>query len=83
MYLFPWLGNLLLGDQIGLFKLLMIPPQHEVCSKHMNLMFGEIRDKLERQDTAIANLQRGQQPIAHNVRGNNGVLSWERKMAMT
>ena len=27
--------------------------------EHMNLMFGEIRDKLERQDTAIANLQRG------------------------
>ncbi|KAH9763304.1 hypothetical protein KPL70_001120 [Citrus sinensis] len=38
--------------------------------EHMNLMFGEIRDKLERQDTVIANLQRGQQPIAHNVRGN-------------
>ncbi|KAH9780700.1 hypothetical protein KPL71_008176 [Citrus sinensis] len=35
-------------------------------------MFGEIRDKLERQDTAIANLQRGQQPIAPNVRGNQG-----------
>ncbi|KAH9716981.1 Endonuclease [Citrus sinensis] len=40
--------------------------------EHMNLMFGEIRDKLERQDTAIANLQRGQQPIAPNVRGNQG-----------
>ncbi|KAH9769149.1 Endonuclease [Citrus sinensis] len=40
--------------------------------EHMNLMFGEIRDKLERQDTAIANLQRGQQPIAHNRRGNQG-----------
>ena len=40
--------------------------------EHMNLMFGEIRDKLERQDTAIANLQRGQQPIAHNVIGNQG-----------
>ncbi|KAH9801845.1 hypothetical protein KPL71_001176 [Citrus sinensis] len=38
--------------------------------EHMNLMFGEIRDKLERQDTVIANLQRGQQPIAPNVRGN-------------
>ncbi|KAH9698006.1 hypothetical protein KPL71_023835 [Citrus sinensis] len=36
------------------------------------MMFGEIRDKLERQDTAIANLQRGQQPIAPNVRGNQG-----------
>ncbi|KAH9717001.1 Endonuclease [Citrus sinensis] len=40
--------------------------------EHMNLMFGEICDKLERQDTAIANLQRGQQPIAPNVRGNQG-----------
>ncbi|KAH9705016.1 Endonuclease [Citrus sinensis] len=40
--------------------------------EHMNLMFGEIRDKLERQDTAIAKLQRGQQPIAPNVRGNQG-----------
>jgi len=40
--------------------------------EHMNLMFGEIDDKLERQDTAIANLQRGQQPIAPNVRGNQG-----------
>ncbi|KAH9686162.1 Endonuclease [Citrus sinensis] len=40
--------------------------------EHMNLMFGEIRDKLERQDTAIANLQRGQQPIAPNLRGNQG-----------
>ena len=40
--------------------------------KHMNLMFGEIRDKLERQDTVIANLQRGQQLIAPNVRGNQG-----------
>ncbi|KAH9769547.1 hypothetical protein KPL71_012041 [Citrus sinensis] len=38
----------------------------------MNLMFGEIHDKLERQDTVIANLQRGQQPIAPNVRGNQG-----------
>ena len=38
--------------------------------EHMNLMFGEIRDKLGRQDTAIANLQRG--PIAPNVRGNQG-----------
>ncbi|KAH9705029.1 hypothetical protein KPL70_011714 [Citrus sinensis] len=38
----------------------------------MNLMFGEINDKLERQDTVIANLQRGQQPIAPNVRGNQG-----------
>ena len=38
----------------------------------MNLMFGEIRDKLQRQDTAIANIQRGQQPIAPNVRGNQG-----------
>ncbi|KAH9705002.1 Endonuclease [Citrus sinensis] len=35
-------------------------------------MFGEIHDKLERQDTVIANLQRGQQPIAPNVRGNQG-----------
>ena len=33
-------------------------------------MFGEIRDKLERQDTTIANLQRGQQPIAPNARDN-------------
>ena len=40
--------------------------------EHMNLMFGEIHDKLERQDTIIANLQRGQQPIAPNVRGNQG-----------
>ena len=40
---------------------------------HMNLMFGEICDKLERQDAAIANLQRGQQPIAPNVRGNRGL----------
>ena len=40
--------------------------------EHMNMMFGEIRDKLERQDTAIANLQRGQQQIAPNVRGNQG-----------
>ena len=40
--------------------------------KRMNLMFGEIHDKLERQDTVIANLQRGQQPIAPNVRGNQG-----------
>ncbi|KAH9780637.1 hypothetical protein KPL71_008149 [Citrus sinensis] len=38
----------------------------------MNMMFGEIREKLERQDTTIANLQRGQQPIAPNVRGNQG-----------
>ncbi|KAH9671243.1 Endonuclease [Citrus sinensis] len=36
------------------------------------MMFGEIHDKLERQDTVIANLQRGQQPIAHNARGNQG-----------
>ena len=40
--------------------------------EHMNMMFGEICDKLERQDTAITNLQRGQQPIAPNVRGNQG-----------
>ena len=40
--------------------------------EHMNLMFGEIRDKLERQDTAIANLQRRQQPIAPNVGNNQG-----------
>ncbi|KAH9657954.1 hypothetical protein KPL70_023288 [Citrus sinensis] len=40
--------------------------------EHMNLMFGEIRDKLERQDTVIANLQRRQQLIAPNVRGNQG-----------
>ena len=40
--------------------------------EHMNMMFGEIRDKLERQDTAIANLQRRQQLIAPNVRGNQG-----------
>ena len=38
----------------------------------MNLMFGEIHDKLERQDTNIANLQRRQQPIAPNVRSNQG-----------
>ena len=35
-------------------------------------MFGEIHDKLEWQDTIIANLQKGQQPIASNVRGNQG-----------
>lgn len=40
--------------------------------ERMNMMFGEIRDKLERQDTAIANLQRRQQPIALNVKGNQG-----------
>ncbi|KAH9704946.1 Endonuclease [Citrus sinensis] len=40
--------------------------------ERMNLMFGEIHDKLERQDNVIANLQRGQQPIAPNVRGNQG-----------
>ncbi|KAH9680244.1 hypothetical protein KPL71_026482 [Citrus sinensis] len=40
--------------------------------ERMNLMFGEIHDKLERQDTVIANLQRGQQLIAPNVRGNQG-----------
>ncbi|KAH9671240.1 Endonuclease [Citrus sinensis] len=40
--------------------------------ERMNMMFGEIHDKLERQDTVIANLQRGQQPIAHNARGNQG-----------
>ncbi|KAH9780675.1 hypothetical protein KPL71_008169 [Citrus sinensis] len=40
--------------------------------ERMNLMFGEIHDKLERQDTVIANLQRGQQPRAPNVRGNQG-----------
>ncbi|KAH9657974.1 hypothetical protein KPL70_023299 [Citrus sinensis] len=40
--------------------------------EHMNLMFGEIHDKLERQDTAIANRQWGQQPIAPNVRRNQG-----------
>ena len=40
--------------------------------EHMNLMFREISDKLERQDTAIVNLQRGQQPITLNVRGNQG-----------
>ena len=45
--------------------------------EHMNLMFGEIRE-LERQDTAIANLQRGQQPIVANVRGNQGrATMWE------
>ena len=38
----------------------------------MNMMFGEICDQLERQDNAIANLQRGQQPIPPNVRGNQG-----------
>ena len=38
----------------------------------MNLMFREIHDKLERQNIVIANLQRGQQPIAPNVRGNQG-----------
>ena len=38
----------------------------------MNIMFGEIRDKLERQDTSIANLQRRQQPIAPSVRNNQG-----------
>ena len=37
-----------------------------------NLMFGEIHEKLKRQDTAIANLKRGQQPITPNVRGNQG-----------
>ncbi|KAH9658356.1 hypothetical protein KPL70_023457 [Citrus sinensis] len=40
--------------------------------ERMNLMFGEIHVKLERQDTVITNLQRGQQPIAPNVRGNQG-----------
>ena len=38
----------------------------------MNLMFGEIRDKLERQDTAISNLKMWQQLITLNVRGNQG-----------
>ncbi|KAH9716808.1 hypothetical protein KPL71_021586 [Citrus sinensis] len=49
------------------------------------MMFGEIRDKLERQDTAIANLQRGQQPIAPNVRGKNdpeAYLEWEKKVEL-
>ena len=40
--------------------------------ERMNLMFGEIHDKLERQDTNIANLQRRQQPIAPSVRNNQG-----------
>ena len=40
--------------------------------EHMNLMFREIRDKLERQDIAIANLQMGQQPVTRNVRSNQG-----------
>ena len=40
--------------------------------ERMNLIFGEIQDKLERQDIAIANIQRGQQPIALNVKNNHG-----------
>ena len=36
----------------------------------VNMMFGEIRDKLERQDIAITNLQRRQQLIAPNERSN-------------
>ncbi|KAH9734671.1 hypothetical protein KPL71_017451 [Citrus sinensis] len=49
------------------------------------MMFGEIHDKLERQDTVIANLQRGQQPIVHNVRGKNDpevYLEWEKKVEL-
>lgn len=36
--------------------------------EQMNLMFGEIRDKLERQDVEIANLQRGKQATTYNAR---------------
>ena len=35
--------------------------------KVMNVMFGEIRDQLETQDAAIANLQRGQLPQVPNT----------------
>ncbi|KAH9792623.1 hypothetical protein KPL71_004200 [Citrus sinensis] len=58
----------------------IMPKAMQQQFEHMNMMFGEIDDKLERQDTVIANLQRGQQPIAPNVRGNQGTLPWEKKM---
>ncbi|KAH9744149.1 hypothetical protein KPL70_003565 [Citrus sinensis] len=59
------------NDQKAIDQSIMIKARKQQF-EHMNLMFGEIRDKLERQDTAIANLQREQQPIAPNVRGNQG-----------
>ncbi|XP_024948462.2 uncharacterized protein LOC112495863 [Citrus sinensis] len=58
-------------DQEAIDQSIMLKAKQQQF-EHMNLMFGEICDKLERQDTAIANLQRGQQPIAPNVRGNQG-----------
>ena len=58
-------------DQEAMDQLIMLKAMQQQFER-MNLMFGEIHDKLERQDTVIANLQRGQQPIAPNVRGNQG-----------
>ncbi|KAH9801905.1 hypothetical protein KPL71_001199 [Citrus sinensis] len=58
-------------DQEAIDQSIMLKAMQQQFER-MNLMFGEIYDKLERQDTVIANLQRGQQPIAPNVRGNQG-----------
>ncbi|KAH9649250.1 hypothetical protein KPL70_025911 [Citrus sinensis] len=59
------------NDQEAIDQSIMLKAMQQQF-EHMNLMFGEIRDKLERQNTAIANLQRGQQLIAPNVRRNQG-----------
>ncbi|KAH9769539.1 Endonuclease [Citrus sinensis] len=58
-------------DQEAIDQSIMLKAMQQQFER-MNLMFGEIHDKLERQDNVIANLQRGQQPIAPNVRGNQG-----------
>ena len=39
--------------------------------ERMNVVFGDIRDRLERQDEAIANLQRGQQRRTPELRGGD------------
>ncbi|KAH9716982.1 Endonuclease [Citrus sinensis] len=71
MFLKPICITNMSKDQEAIDQSIMLKAMQQQF-EHMNLMFGEIRDKLERQDTAIANLQRGQQPIAPNVRGNQG-----------
>ncbi|KAH9658278.1 hypothetical protein KPL70_023423 [Citrus sinensis] len=53
-------------DQEAIDQSIMLKAMQQQFER-MNLMFGEIHDKLERQDTVIANLQRGQQPIAPNA----------------
>ena len=56
-------------DQKAIDQSIMLKAMQQQFER-MNLMLGEICDKLKRQYTAIFNLQSGQQPIALNIRGN-------------